>query len=467
MKNKRKLCNILLVTLLTAIFIFAGYMFIVSSLEDDITPVDFSQEAISDLLCNMALEAQPQSTLYFKHSMGDGIEDKIDSTIYDLHESDYMPARFVQKLNWECKNRLGYTILSVSAEYAEDVWLLDDMLEYNPKLVPVEYSKQNLKDWIIDAIRNGREYALGIFSGTLKELETKLAADIEYLHKNNSDCCYFIDRFDWQISEYTGCVEVDLSLKYLANKVPYDKIMPATSEIGVIDCMMDTWSSGKSVAVMRLLDPSWDHEKLFSLCKTAEANCAELCSEGAYFNCKLSPRYADDRIAEVWIDFPMDDDELRMYNARLSDELDDIEAMIRAKGITDDNELYRAIHDAVNAATRYDDDVAEATKKQELTPQMHAARSAYGAVVDGLTVCTGYARAFKALCDRLDLPCWVVYGEQEGEAHAWNMLLIDGKVRYVDCTFNDTGDTDEYFMFDQHKYNNEKYVADEGFVLPW
>lgn len=57
-------------------------------------------------------------------------------------------------------------------------------------------------------------------------------------------------------------------------------------------------------------------------------------------------------------------------------------------------------------------------------------------------VCEGYARAFKVLCDELDIPCVLVDGEATsgsgGGAHMWNYVQMDdGKWYAVDVTWND------------------------------
>lgn len=59
-------------------------------------------------------------------------------------------------------------------------------------------------------------------------------------------------------------------------------------------------------------------------------------------------------------------------------------------------------------------------------------------------VCDGYARAFKVLCDRLEIPCVLVDGyaktsaQAQGQFHMWNSVqLPDGEWYGVDVTWND------------------------------
>ena len=52
-------------------------------------------------------------------------------------------------------------------------------------------------------------------------------------------------------------------------------------------------------------------------------------------------------------------------------------------------------------------------------------------------VCEGYARAFKLICDKLEIPCLFVVGNFRGENHAWNMVRLDGSWYAVDVTLDD------------------------------
>ena len=66
----------------------------------------------------------------------------------------------------------------------------------------------------------------------------------------------------------------------------------------------------------------------------------------------------------------------------------------------------------------------------------------YGALVNNLTVCEGYAKAFKSIMDDLEIPCVVVCGyaqnsKGETENHAWNYVMIDNEWYAIDTTWDD------------------------------
>lgn len=75
----------------------------------------------------------------------------------------------------------------------------------------------------------------------------------------------------------------------------------------------------------------------------------------------------------------------------------------------------------------------------------------YGVFVSGRAVCDGYARATKILADYCNLECYYVSGYCNSSSgtsggHAWNLVKIDGQYYQLDVTWNDCGQSDDYFL---------------------
>jgi len=69
------------------------------------------------------------------------------------------------------------------------------------------------------------------------------------------------------------------------------------------------------------------------------------------------------------------------------------------------------------------------------------AHSIKGALLDGSAVCEGYARAFKLLCDAVEVPCIMISGTAtdsngNSEKHAWNIVRKNKKNYHVDVTWD-------------------------------
>lgn len=123
-----------------------------------------------------------------------------------------------------------------------------------------------------------------------------------------------------------------------------------------------------------------------------------------------------------------------------------------------------AVHDAVIETAEYDYALSNYIDTVNSAERMGPEYTAYGALVEGSTVCYGYASAFKLLCDRLDLPCWSVGGTSEGIGHQWNIVRLDGENYIVDCTWDDTTGTDNYFLC---PVDSPDYQIDDTSLYGW
>lgn len=82
-------------------------------------------------------------------------------------------------------------------------------------------------------------------------------------------------------------------------------------------------------------------------------------------------------------------------------------------------------------------------------------QSAYSALVNGRTVCAGYARAFQYVLQQLGIPCYYVTG-YAGENHAWNIVQLEDGYYNVDSTWDDTDpNTHDYFNCSDDDYKKD------------
>ena len=71
--------------------------------------------------------------------------------------------------------------------------------------------------------------------------------------------------------------------------------------------------------------------------------------------------------------------------------------------------------------------------RQENQEMNHAA----AALLDGTTLCQGYAQAFQLIGLHLGFDVQMVTGESDGIGHAWNLVRLDGTWYHVDVTHDD------------------------------
>ena len=83
-------------------------------------------------------------------------------------------------------------------------------------------------------------------------------------------------------------------------------------------------------------------------------------------------------------------------------------------------------------------------------------QNAYSAIVEGKTVCAGYAKAYQDLLTRLSIKCWYISGYAR-QPHAWNVLWLDGECVYTDVTW---ADQETYIQYGYYNISKEKMEKD-------
>lgn len=93
-------------------------------------------------------------------------------------------------------------------------------------------------------------------------------------------------------------------------------------------------------------------------------------------------------------------------------------------------------------------------------------QSAYSALVNGVTVCAGYARAFQHIMIALGVPTYYVTGDANGE-HAWNIIKLPDGYYNVDVTWNDNeSNIYEYFNLDDDEFDSTHSRDELSLQLP-
>lgn len=113
----------------------------------------------------------------------------------------------------------------------------------------------------------------------------------------------------------------------------------------------------------------------------------------------------------------------------------------------------RFVHDALIDRVSYD-----------MGAEMN--QSAYSALVNGQSVCAGYARAFQYLLQQLGIPCYYSTG-YAGEDHAWNIVRLEDGFYNVDVTWDDAGQGRYgYFNKTDQDYGNTHIREELSVQLP-
>ena len=124
-----------------------------------------------------------------------------------------------------------------------------------------------------------------------------------------------------------------------------------------------------------------------------------------------------------------DIDDIKLHYDMLVDEV----ATFTVNGISR-YEKVKSIHDSLCDLITYPENQGTETNP-DYGPKAHHPT---GALIYGLSVCEGYAEAFKLICDREGIPCITVLGYGNGGAHKWNYVKMDDGLWYLlDATWGD------------------------------
>jgi hypothetical protein len=121
---------------------------------------------------------------------------------------------------------------------------------------------------------------------------------------------------------------------------------------------------------------------------------------------------------------------IKFANSQLDAVTKSIIDQANTKATRDDKVKF--IHDYLVDNINYSKDENEAS-----------ADTVYGALINKVCVCEGYAKSFKYLLDKLEIPCIIVFGngtnsEGKQEYHSWNYVKMDDDKWYaVDTTWDD------------------------------
>lgn len=143
----------------------------------------------------------------------------------------------------------------------------------------------------------------------------------------------------------------------------------------------------------------------------------------------------------------------------INNKVNEIVKILDLNGKTD-REKISLIHNYIISHSTYDDNAISNNSPYDST-------SAYGNLIEGYSVCSGYSDAMAIFLDLLNIPNIKISSEN----HIWNLVYIEGKWLHLDLTWDDAEDPrfqNNYFLITKeklHKLDREEHLYDEEFFL--
>ena len=124
-----------------------------------------------------------------------------------------------------------------------------------------------------------------------------------------------------------------------------------------------------------------------------------------------------------------------------------------------DSAKVRAIHDYVCDNVIYDIEKKGDNKGG-------TEHTAYGALVEGRSVCQGYALSMYRLLLEAGVDCRIIDGEgidRNGgtESHSWNIVNIGDEYFYIDATWDDISQSYDYFLRNREDFEKDHVMSSE------
>ncbi len=169
--------------------------------------------------------------------------------------------------------------------------------------------------------------------------------------------------------------------------------------------------------------------------------------------------------------------------AKINDAIIEYEAALKtvvdgAKAASNDKKAQiEYVNKYIGDHTEYDFCATITDGETGFAPEADYIDTAYGALVNGKAICGGYAKAFKAVMDRLGIPCVCVQGysykdgSSEFVAHMWNAVKLDGMWYAVDVTWNDTAGKNDWLLIGEKALTKDhvedKVISSSGYELKY
>lgn len=131
----------------------------------------------------------------------------------------------------------------------------------------------------------------------------------------------------------------------------------------------------------------------------------------------------DDNIIEIEIKHTYSDEDINRLNT-IVDQV--IQENIRSNMSTRDK--IKIIHDYIINRAEYD-----TLKTKNVNDTTYKSNTAYGVLVEGYGICSGYSDAMKLFLDKLNIVNYKISNDQ----HIWNLVSLDGEWLHLDLTWDD------------------------------
>lgn len=157
----------------------------------------------------------------------------------------------------------------------------------------------------------------------------------------------------------------------------------------------------------------------------------------------------DNKVIEIEIKHTYSKEDINTINKKVDEVINNMD--LNSKSTRD---KIKTIHDYIINNTEYD-----SLKTENIEDNTYKSNTAYGVMIEGKGICSGYSDAMKIFLDKLNIVNYKVSNDQ----HIWNTVMLDEEWMHLDLTWDDPVSDknitrDNYFLIDNETLN----LLDDG-----
>lgn len=262
-------------------------------------------------------------------------------------------------------------------------------------------------------------------------------------YRNDPICAYAVQLIPYRITKILTYYEIRFDISYRRTAQQIAAIREVASPEAFeqeLRAMLSVFESTRAFLIPSYDPERYDFEAVFN---EIYENTPAVAYGVTGVSGTLSPESGDARVMEVTVSYTAGAAALLTKSMSASS----LAKVIASTADETGDALYVELHDALCRFARYDEETENAdlslTKTVYTDPY-----TAYGALAQNRAVSTGYAMAYKLLCDEADIPCRIVHGRLGSSDHSWNLVqLSDGNWYHVDVSLDDEEGKTGYRFF--------------------
>lgn len=247
--------------------------------------------------------------------------------------------------------------------------------------------------------------------------------------------------------------EVDVVIEFSRSPEQIDSIVSIATERHLMAQLLIRISEYNEVAVIRT-GMQMTEEEIAELVRVIYYQNPRRIIMLPFVTVETFPEEGNDRIYEIKFGYIESPSMMRLYGATLAEYVRE-----NAVRVVRDStgETLLTLAEYLIATTAYDEATAVTIFEHGAR---HFAATAFGALVRGSAVGEGFAMAFKALCDELEINSRVVLGVLDGKVHAWNIVYLDGDYYHIDVAMSVLNGLETAFLKTDADFEELGYIWD-------